>query len=107
MADGRQIRYNKLVSTLNVDQLLRLMKHGLEVEKNEDGAKRVQAVEEMQGAVEKGLKFSNTIVLGLGIRGSLPPRIGDKCKSSDAPQILESLSHPAVRLHRLAVLPGR
>ncbi|KAJ9103141.1 hypothetical protein QFC21_002563 [Naganishia friedmannii] len=79
MADGRQIRYNKLVSTLNVDQLLRLMKHGLEVEKNEDGVKRIEAVEEMQGAVEKGLKFSNTIVLGLGIRGSLPPRIGDKC----------------------------
>lgn len=80
MADGRQIKYNKLVSTLNIDQLLLLMKHGLELEQGDDAVRRVKAVEEMQGAAEKGLVFSNTIVLGLGIRGALPPRIGDKCK---------------------------
>ncbi|KAI5451555.1 hypothetical protein NCC49_001540 [Naganishia albida] len=79
MADGRQIKYNKLVSTLNIDQLLLLMKHGLELEQGDDAVRRIKAVEEMQGAAEKGLVFSNTIVLGLGIRGALPPRIGDKC----------------------------
>ena len=84
MADGRKIKYNKLVSTLNINQLLSLMKHGLEVEQDQDAARRIKAVEEMQGAAKGGLKFSNTIVLGLGIRGSLPHRIGDKCKHRDS-----------------------
>jgi hypothetical protein len=79
MANGRTIKYNKLVSTLNIDQLLGLMKHGLEVE-GENAVERVKAVEEMQGAAKEGLKYSNTIVLGLGIRGALPHRIGDKCE---------------------------
>lgn len=83
MADGRKIKYNKLVSTLNIDQLLGLMKHGLEVEEGQDAGRRIKAVEEMQGAAKEGLKFSNTIVLGLGIRGSLPHRIGDKCESGN------------------------
>lgn len=87
MADGRKIKYNKLVSTLNIDQLLGLMKHGLEVEEGQDAVRRIKTVEEMQGAAKEGLKFSNTIVLGLGIRGALPHRIGDKCEFPGASEI--------------------
>jgi hypothetical protein len=38
-------------------------------------------VAKMQVAAQ-GLVFSSTIVLGIGIRGTLPPRIGDKCESN-------------------------
>lgn len=69
---GKRIGYESLVSTLSVDHLLPMLR----VEE----AQRKEKIQVMTKSVEKGLVYSNTIVLGLGIRGVLPPRIGDKCE---------------------------
>lgn len=63
---GRTIRYKNLVSTMAVDHMLALAKG-----------------DEVQNMVEstKGLTWSSTIVLGVGVRGERPDRIGDKCES--------------------------
>src|ERR1700760_3871291 len=61
LADGTVVNYKKLVSTMAVDSL---------VEKLGD-AKLVK--------LSKGLFFSSTHVIGVGIRGARPERIGDKC----------------------------
>lgn len=69
LGDGRRVRYTYLVSTMAVDQLLpRLEARGSEP--------RLQKMRAASG----GLVYSNTIVLGLGIRGVRPERIGDKCE---------------------------
>lgn len=67
MHDGRRIRYQNLVSTMALDGFLHCV----------EGAK----VEKMQAAAKEGLVYSSTIVLGIGIRGTRPERIGDKCMS--------------------------
>ncbi|TVY47727.1 hypothetical protein LOCC1_G002394 [Lachnellula occidentalis] len=58
---GKTIGYKKLITTMAVDQL----------------------VEQMQDkelvTLSKGLFFSSTHVIGVGIRGARPERIGDKC----------------------------
>lgn len=64
---GRTVRYQHLVSTMALDGLL----ERLEVPRDTLGP--------LQKAAE-GLVFSSTIVLGLGIRGERPSRIGDKCQ---------------------------
>jgi protoporphyrinogen oxidase len=61
LGDGSTISYQKLISTMPVDSL---------VEKMGDS----QGVE-----IAKELFFSNTNVIGVGIRGERPERIGDKC----------------------------
>jgi protoporphyrinogen oxidase len=61
LGDGTLVNYKKLISTMPVDQL---------VEKMGD-AEGVR--------LAKGLFFSNTNVIGVGIRGERPERIGDKC----------------------------
>lgn len=61
LADGTTIGYGKLVNTMAVDQL---------VEKMGD--------EELI-SISKGLYYSSTHVIGVGIRGARPERIGDKC----------------------------
>jgi len=61
LKDGTTIRYDKLVNTMAVDQL---------VEKMAD-AELIQ--------LSKGLFYSSTHVIGVGIRGERPERIGDKC----------------------------
>lgn len=61
LGDGSTISYQKLISTMPVDSL---------VEKMGDS----QGVE-----IAKELFFSNTNVIGVGIRGEKPERIGDKC----------------------------
>jgi protoporphyrinogen oxidase len=61
LADGNVVRYQKLVSTMSVDML---------AEKTGD--------EELV-ALSKGLFYSATHVIGVGIRGERPSRIGDKC----------------------------
>lgn len=61
LEDGSTISYQKLVSTMPVDIL---------VEKMGD----FQGVE-----IAKKLFFSNTNVIGVGIRGEKPEHIGDKC----------------------------
>lgn len=65
--DGSTIAYKKLVSTMGVDFLI----NNLE---NADAGD----VKLLKAATE-GLVSSSTHVIGIGIRGKLPPRIGDKC----------------------------
>jgi protoporphyrinogen oxidase len=61
MADGTSIKYHKLVSTMAVDSLVEKM-----------GNKELVDL-------SKGLYYSTTHVIGVGIRGQRPERIGDKC----------------------------
>ncbi|KAB5582745.1 UDP-galactopyranose mutase [Coniochaeta sp. 2T2.1] len=61
MSDGTTIGYGTLVNTMAVDQLVEKMG-------NEE---LVQ--------LSKGLYYSSTHVIGVGIRGARPDRIGDKC----------------------------
>lgn len=61
LEDGTTVRYQKLISTMAVDSL---------VEKLGDA----EGVE-----ISKELFFSSTNVIGIGVRGERPERIGDKC----------------------------
>ena len=61
LKSGKTIGYNKLITTMAVDQL---------VEQMED--------KELI-TLSKGLFYSSTHVIGVGIRGERPERIGDKC----------------------------
>lgn len=64
MNDGRLVQYKNLVSTMAIDSLIdRLV--GLDTS--------------MMKNASAGLLWSSTIVLGLGLRGERPNRIGDKC----------------------------
>ncbi|WVQ79559.1 hypothetical protein IAT38_001658 [Cryptococcus sp. DSM 104549] len=69
LGDGSKIRYKNLISTMAVDGLLETL----------DGGEKKLVVEDMKTAAKEGLVYSTTIVLGLGIRGERPERIGDKC----------------------------
>ncbi|KOS22217.1 hypothetical protein ESCO_002249 [Escovopsis weberi] len=60
-ADGSSVSYNSLISTMAVDHLAEKMG-------NQDLIK-----------LSKGLFYSTTHVIGVGIRGERPERIGDKC----------------------------
>ncbi|KXS94446.1 hypothetical protein AC578_5192 [Pseudocercospora eumusae] len=61
LGDGTTVNYGKLVSTMSVDYLVEAMKD-----------------KELQD-LSKGLFYSTTHVIGVGIRGERPERIGDKC----------------------------
>ncbi|UKZ51409.1 hypothetical protein TrVGV298_005168 [Trichoderma virens] len=61
MADGTTIGYGKLVNTMAVDHLVEKMGNQELV------------------TLSKGLYYSTTHVIGVGIRGERPERIGDKC----------------------------
>ncbi|TKW59866.1 hypothetical protein CTA1_1455 [Colletotrichum tanaceti] len=61
LADGTTVQYGKLISTMNVDQLVERMGNQELV------------------SLSKGLFYSSTHVIGVGIRGERPERIGDKC----------------------------
>ena len=61
LENGQTIKYNKLISTMGVDSLVEKMQN-----------------EELV-SLSKGLFYSSTHVLGVGIRGTRPERIGDKC----------------------------
>ncbi|EDN09474.1 hypothetical protein HCAG_06641 [Histoplasma mississippiense (nom. inval.)] len=61
LADGTTVGYQKLVSTMQVDTLVEQM-----------GDKELVDL-------SKGLFYSSTHVIGVGIRGKRPERIGDKC----------------------------
>ncbi|KAI4730326.1 FAD/NAD(P)-binding domain-containing protein [Aureobasidium sp. EXF-10728] len=61
LKDGTTIKYGKLISTMSVDFLTEAMgNHDLH-------------------QLSKGLFYSSTHVIGVGIRGHRPERIGDKC----------------------------
>jgi protoporphyrinogen oxidase len=59
--DGTTIGYNKLVSTMAVDHLVEAMGNQELI------------------SLSKGLYYSSTHVIGVGLRGERPERIGDKC----------------------------
>jgi hypothetical protein len=59
--DGKKIKYNRLISTMAVDHLAAAMGDNELVE------------------LGKKLTFSSTHVVGVGIRGTRPENIGDKC----------------------------
>ncbi|KAF2835710.1 FAD/NAD(P)-binding domain-containing protein [Patellaria atrata CBS 101060] len=61
LKDGTTIKYQKLVSTMAVDALA-----------DHIGDSELQTL-------TKGLFYSSTHVIGVGIRGERPERIGDKC----------------------------
>ena len=61
LKDGTTVGYNKLISTMAVDALVETM-----------GDKELIKL-------SKELYFSSTHVIGVGIRGERPERIGDKC----------------------------
>lgn len=61
MTDGTTIGYEKLVSTMSVDYLVEAM----------DNKELI--------TLSKDLYYSSTHVIGVGLRGERPERIGDKC----------------------------
>ncbi|KAH0170341.1 FAD/NAD(P)-binding domain-containing protein [Aureobasidium sp. EXF-12298] len=61
LKDGTSIKYGKLISTMSVDYLTEAM-----------GNQKLHDL-------SKGLFYSSTHVIGVGIRGHRPERIGDKC----------------------------
>lgn len=61
LADGTTIGYGKLVNTMAVDHLAEKMGNQELI------------------SLTKGLFYSTTHVIGVGLRGSRPDRIGDKC----------------------------
>lgn len=61
LKDGTTIKYERLVSTMAVDALVEQM-----------GDKELVSL-------SKGLFYSSTHVIGVGLRGERPERIGDKC----------------------------
>lgn len=76
LKDGTTIGYGKLVNTMAVNQL---------VEKIGD--------QELI-SLSKGLFYSSTHVIGVGIRGERPERIGDKCWVSSQSKRETALIHP-------------
>lgn len=61
LKDGTTVRYGRLITTIPIDLL---------VEKMDD--------RELIAA-SKGLTYSTTHIIGVGVRGNRPSRIGDKC----------------------------
>ena len=61
LGDGTTVGYDKLVNTMAVDQLVEKMGNQELI------------------SLSKGLYYSSTHVIGVGIRGERPERIGDKC----------------------------
>lgn len=81
---GKTIGYKKLITTMNVDQLVERM-----------------ADKELI-SLSKGLFYSSTHVIGVGIRGERPERIGDKCWVRVHREVDDSTAN-----NRLALLPRR
>ena len=61
LGDGTTVNYKKLINTMSVDHLCEAMRN-----------------EELT-QLSKGLFYSTTHVIGVGVRGERPPYIGDKC----------------------------
>ena len=61
LENGQAIKYEKLITTMAVDSLVEKM-----------GDKELLDL-------SKGLFYSSTHVIGVGVRGHRPERIGDKC----------------------------
>jgi len=74
LADGTTIGYSKLVNTMSVDHLVEKMG-------NQELIK-----------LSKGLYYSSTHVIGIGIRGERPERIGDKCWVCASPEYADLMA---------------
>jgi len=61
-SDGSSIKYNSMISTMPLDQITEIIDEAEPLRKT-----------------SRELIYSSTHVIGVGIRGTLPPRIGDKC----------------------------
>jgi hypothetical protein len=61
LKDGTTIAYGKLINTMAVDRLVEKMGNQELI------------------TLSKGLFYSSTHVIGVGVRGERPERIGDKC----------------------------
>jgi len=61
LENGNTIKYEKLVNTMGVDSLVQMMG------------------DESLVSLSKDLFYSSTHIIGVGIRGERPSRIGDKC----------------------------
>ncbi|WFD37087.1 uncharacterized protein MJAP1_000028 [Malassezia japonica] len=66
--DGSSIKYKQLVSTMGLDFLV----------DNLEGIDQASK-DQLQKTVKDKLVYSSTHVIGIGIRGERPNRIGDKC----------------------------
>lgn len=77
MEDGKTIGYEKLINTMAVDSLVEKM-----------GNKELVDL-------SKGLFYSSTHIVGIGVRGERPERIGDKCWVCIPPSIPNPKSSPA------------
>jgi hypothetical protein len=62
LADGSSVTYRSLISTMPLDEITEIIPDA-----------------ENLRPVARELIYSSTHVVGVGIRGVLPPRIGDKC----------------------------
>ncbi|SCV72271.1 BQ2448_4965 [Microbotryum intermedium] len=62
LSDGSSVAYRSLISTMPLDEMVELV----------DGAENLTKI-------SRELIYSSTHVVGVGVRGVLPPRIGDKC----------------------------
>ncbi|UKZ77232.1 hypothetical protein TrVFT333_004951 [Trichoderma virens FT-333] len=86
MADGTTIGYGKLVNTMAVDHLVEKMGNQELV------------------TLSKGLYYSTTHVIGVGIRGERPERIGDKCWVRFPLSVLPRGQLPLLPCHHLLQL---
>lgn len=62
LSDGSSIAYRSMISTMPLDQITEMTEEAANLR-----------------PISRGLVYSSTHVIGVGIRGVLPPRIGDKC----------------------------
>ncbi|POY74578.1 hypothetical protein BMF94_2339 [Rhodotorula taiwanensis] len=62
LSDGSKVSYRSMISTMPLDQIT-----------------EISSELEPLRSTSRELVFSSTHVIGVGIRGVLPPRIGDKC----------------------------
>ena len=98
LESGRKIGFKNLVSTMPVDELSRMISGSAVTQKMvQDGVKE--------------LYYSSTHVVGIGIRGTRPERIGDKCWVHSITTWLTIALLPRIRLpflsrnHLLKLLP--
>jgi len=85
LKSGKTIGYKKLITTMAVDQLVEQM----------DDKELI--------SLSKGLFYSTTHVIGVGIRGARPENIGDKCWVSWISTVGKTASTNTI----LALLPRR
>lgn len=103
LSNGNRIVYRKLVSTMPIDELAGMIR-----------ASSVTLKPVQEGVKE--LYYSSTHVVGIGIRGSRPERIGDKCwvcptiirsnfSSTSQNQIARSTERPSSQTTHLTINP--